>query len=67
MGIDAEVPVKVLPNGEAWEMFSSRVGHVATLSTIKPYAQDIVTECDGLPLALNVVCGALQKEENVNV
>ncbi|KAF7124324.1 hypothetical protein RHSIM_Rhsim12G0032800 [Rhododendron simsii] len=31
MGTDAEVPVSVLPNEEAWEMFSSEVGHVATL------------------------------------
>ncbi|KAF7124151.1 hypothetical protein RHSIM_Rhsim12G0034700 [Rhododendron simsii] len=67
MGTDAEVPVSVLPNEEAWEMFSCGVGHVATLSTIKPYAQDIVTECGGLPLALKVVCGALRKEKNVNV
>ncbi|KAG5520690.1 hypothetical protein RHGRI_033318 [Rhododendron griersonianum] len=67
MGTDAEVPVSILPNEEAWEMFSSGVGHVATLPTIKPYAQDIVTECGGLPLALKVVCGALRKEENVNV
>ncbi|XP_058191982.1 disease resistance protein RFL1-like [Rhododendron vialii] len=67
MGTDAEVPVSILSNEEAWEMFSSGVGHVATLSTIKPYAQDIVTKCGGLPLALKVVCGALQKEENVNV
>ncbi|XP_058191981.1 probable disease resistance protein At5g43730 [Rhododendron vialii] len=67
MGTDAEVPVSVLPNKEAWEMFSCGVGHIATLSTIKPYAQYIVTECGGLPLALKVVCGALRKEENVNV
>ncbi|KAF7124362.1 hypothetical protein RHSIM_Rhsim12G0030900 [Rhododendron simsii] len=67
MGTDADVPVSVLPNEEAWVMFSSGVGHVATLPTIKPYAQDIVTKCDGLPLALKVVCGVLRKEENVNV
>ncbi|KAG5520689.1 hypothetical protein RHGRI_033317 [Rhododendron griersonianum] len=67
MGTDAEVPVLVLPNEEAWEMFSSGVGHVATLPTIKPYAQDIVAECGGLPLALKVACSALRKEENVNV
>ncbi|KAG5520685.1 hypothetical protein RHGRI_033314 [Rhododendron griersonianum] len=67
MGTDVEVPVLVLPNEEAWKMFSSRVGHVATLSTIEPYAQDIVKECGGLPLVLKVVCGALRKEENVNV
>ncbi|KAI8526898.1 hypothetical protein RHMOL_Rhmol12G0034500 [Rhododendron molle] len=67
MGTDAEVPVLVLPKEEAWEMFSSGVGHVATLPTIKPHAQDIVAECGGLPLALKVVCGALRKEENLNV
>ncbi|KAF7123265.1 hypothetical protein RHSIM_Rhsim12G0031200 [Rhododendron simsii] len=63
----AEVPISILPNEEAWEMFSSGVGHVSTLSTIKTYAQDIVSECDGLPLALKVICGALRKEENVYV
>ncbi|XP_058194409.1 disease resistance protein At4g27190-like [Rhododendron vialii] len=67
MGTDAEVPVSLLESEEAWEMFSSGVGHVATLSTINPYAQDIVRECDGLPLAMKVVCGALRKEENVKV
>ncbi|KAI8526903.1 hypothetical protein RHMOL_Rhmol12G0034700 [Rhododendron molle] len=67
MGTDAEVRVSLLENEEAWKMFSSGVGHVATLSTIKPYAQDIVRECDGLPLALKVVCGALRKEDNVNI
>ncbi|KAF7124875.1 hypothetical protein RHSIM_Rhsim12G0031500 [Rhododendron simsii] len=67
METDAEVPVSVLPNDEAWEMFSSGVGHVSTLSTVKTYARDIVSECDGLPLALKVVCGALRKEENVCV
>ncbi|XP_058194408.1 disease resistance protein At4g27190-like [Rhododendron vialii] len=67
MRTDAEVHISLLESEEAWEMFSSGVGHVATLSTIKPYAQDIVRECDGLPLALKVVCGALRKEENVYV
>ncbi|KAF7123373.1 hypothetical protein RHSIM_Rhsim12G0032100 [Rhododendron simsii] len=67
MKTDAEVSILVLPNEEAWEMFSSGVGHIAMLSTIKTYAQDIVRECDGLPLALKVVCGALRKEENVYV
>ncbi|KAF7124073.1 hypothetical protein RHSIM_Rhsim12G0032500 [Rhododendron simsii] len=67
METDAEVHVSVLPNEEAWVMFSSGVGHISMLSTIKTYAQDIVSECDGLPLALKVVCGALRKEENVHV
>ncbi|KAF7123398.1 hypothetical protein RHSIM_Rhsim12G0033800 [Rhododendron simsii] len=67
---EVDLSVEGFPNANqqnAWEMFSCGVGHVAMLSTIKPYAQEIVTECGGLPLALKVVCGALRKEKNVNV
>ncbi|KAF7124824.1 hypothetical protein RHSIM_Rhsim12G0033900 [Rhododendron simsii] len=67
MGTDVEIRISLLGIEEAWEMFSSGVGHVAMLPTIRPFAQDIVRECNGLPLALKVVCSALRNEENVNI
>ncbi|KAF7119592.1 hypothetical protein RHSIM_Rhsim13G0171300 [Rhododendron simsii] len=67
MGTDIEIKVEVLPEEEAREMFYSNVGDVVRLPTIKQLAESIVTECDGLPLALKVVSGVLRKQENVNV
>ncbi|KAH7836308.1 hypothetical protein Vadar_034497 [Vaccinium darrowii] len=67
MGTDTEVKVKVLQEEEAREMFYSNVEDVVKLPDIKPLAEKIVRECDGLPLALKVVSGVLRKEENVNV
>ncbi|XP_058199774.1 disease resistance protein SUMM2-like isoform X2 [Rhododendron vialii] len=67
MGTDVEIKVKVLPEEEAQEMFYTNVGDVVRLPTIKQLAESIVTECDGLPLGLKVVSGALRKEEDVNV
>ncbi|KAI8526251.1 hypothetical protein RHMOL_Rhmol13G0294200 [Rhododendron molle] len=67
MGTYTEIKVKVLSEEEALEMFYTNVGDVARLPTIKELAESIVKECDGLPLALKVVSGALRKEANVNV
>ncbi|KAH7834610.1 hypothetical protein Vadar_017878 [Vaccinium darrowii] len=67
MGTDIEVKVKVLQEEEARGMFYANVEDVVKLPDIKPLAEKIVRECDGLPLALKVVSGVLRKEENVNV
>ncbi|KAG5555262.1 hypothetical protein RHGRI_012709 [Rhododendron griersonianum] len=67
MGTYTEIKVKVLSEEEALEMFYTNVGDVARLPAIKELAESIVKECDGLPLALKVVSGALRKEANVNV
>ncbi|KAG5555275.1 hypothetical protein RHGRI_012718 [Rhododendron griersonianum] len=67
MGTYTEIKVKVLSEEEALEMFYTNVGDVARLPAIKELAENIVKECDGLPLALKVVSGALRKEANVNV
>ncbi|XP_058199780.1 disease resistance protein At4g27190-like isoform X3 [Rhododendron vialii] len=67
MGTDIEIKVKVLPKEEARKMFYANVGDVVRRPAIKQHAESIVTECDGLPLALKVVSGVLRKEEDVNV
>ncbi|KAH7835386.1 hypothetical protein Vadar_025704 [Vaccinium darrowii] len=55
MGTDTEVKVKVLQEEEAREMFYANVEDAVKLPDIKPLAEKIVRECDGLPLALKVV------------
>ncbi|KAI8561815.1 hypothetical protein RHMOL_Rhmol04G0370900 [Rhododendron molle] len=67
MGTYTEIKVKVLSEEEALEMFYTNVGDVVSLPAIKELAKSIVKECDGLPLALKVVSGALRKEANVNI
>ncbi|KAF7146799.1 hypothetical protein RHSIM_Rhsim04G0236100 [Rhododendron simsii] len=67
MGTYTDIKVKVLLEEEALEMFYTNVGNVARLPGIKELAKSIVKECDGLPLALKVVSGALRNVANVNV
>ncbi|KAF7145027.1 hypothetical protein RHSIM_Rhsim04G0236700 [Rhododendron simsii] len=67
MGTYTEIKVKVLSEKEALEMFYTNVGDVVRLPAIKELTKSIVEECDGLPLALKVIGGALRKEANVNV
>ncbi|KAF7145578.1 hypothetical protein RHSIM_Rhsim04G0237100 [Rhododendron simsii] len=67
MGTYTDIKVKVLLEEEALEMFYTIVGDVARLPSIKELAKSIVKECDGLPLALKVVSGALRNVANVNV
>ncbi|XP_058212654.1 putative disease resistance protein At1g63350 isoform X2 [Rhododendron vialii] len=67
METSTEIKVKVLSEEEALEMFFTNVGDVVRLLAIKELAESIVKECDGLPLALKVISGALRKEANVNV
>ncbi|KAF7146096.1 hypothetical protein RHSIM_Rhsim04G0237500 [Rhododendron simsii] len=67
MGTSTEIEVKGLSKEEAMKMFNTNVEDVVRDPAIKELAESIVEECDGLPLALKVVSGALRKEENVSV
>ncbi|XP_059652077.1 probable disease resistance protein At4g27220 [Cornus florida] len=67
METDVEIQVETLSNEESWKMFESKVGEIVRSPTIKPIAEEIVRECGGLPLALNVVGGALRKVEDADI
>ncbi|KAJ6673125.1 hypothetical protein OIU85_012157 [Salix viminalis] len=52
---DRSVRLDVLSDEEAWDLFSRKVGDAANSKGISPYATDVVKECYGLPLAINVL------------
>ncbi|KAK0600094.1 hypothetical protein LWI29_011540 [Acer saccharum] len=52
MSTDVEVRVDFLNGVEAWQLFCQSAGEVASLDTIKPFAEEVSRECNGLPLAI---------------
>ncbi|XP_062169188.1 disease resistance protein At4g27190-like [Alnus glutinosa] len=62
MMTDVQVKVAVLNDEESWQLFSRNAGKVASLEHIRPFAEAIVRECCGLPLAL-VTMGAAMREK----
>ncbi|XP_030948976.1 disease resistance protein At4g27190-like [Quercus lobata] len=61
---DKEVQVERLLPEEAWELFQELVGSIIDSPNIRPYAQDIVQRCGGLPLLIIVTGRALAKEND---
>lgn len=67
METDANINVPRLNKKEAWALFSRKARAVSNSNSIKPYAEAIVDECDGLPLALTVPGGAFRNTQDVGV
>ncbi|KAL8494403.1 hypothetical protein ACS0TY_025274 [Phlomoides rotata] len=64
MNIEKTFQMINLKDEEAWSLFKEKVGACADDPDLFSTAQKIVQECDGLPLALVVVGGALKDEAN---
>ncbi|XP_062169185.1 disease resistance protein At4g27190-like isoform X1 [Alnus glutinosa] len=62
MSTDVQVKVDVLNDEESWQLFSRNAREVASSEHIRPFAEAIVRECCGLPLAL-VTMGAAMREK----
>ena len=57
----------VLNDEEAWQLFSQKAGDVYHLEEIKPFAEAIVGECCGLPLAIIIVGAAIRRKTGRDV
>ncbi|XP_077239377.1 putative disease resistance protein RGA3 isoform X2 [Tasmannia lanceolata] len=61
--------LKVLPDGDCWELFSRRA-FVTGISNAHPKLEDIgrqlVQKCEGLPLAIKTLGGILSSKTNVS-
>uniref|UniRef100_A0A6N2MK22 Uncharacterized protein n=1 Tax=Salix viminalis TaxID=40686 RepID=A0A6N2MK22_SALVM len=55
------IKVEPLSEGEAWNLFVEKLGHVASLSPeTKQIAESIVKECAGLPLGIMTMAGSMK-------
>ncbi|KAK6933595.1 NB-ARC [Dillenia turbinata] len=53
-------PIMVLSNEEGWYLFKKMAGDCVTSAEVGPVAIEVAKECRGLPLAIDVVAGALK-------
>ncbi|RWR97691.1 putative disease resistance protein [Cinnamomum micranthum f. kanehirae] len=67
MKTNEDFKVETLSEDEAWNLFIRSAGDVAMTSDIKQFAEGIVKECGGLPLAINVVGSSLRNNGDVVV
>ncbi|KAF7149707.1 hypothetical protein RHSIM_Rhsim02G0093800 [Rhododendron simsii] len=61
-----EIPLQLLPEDEAWQLFREKAGDSADARDLLPIAKQIVNECGGLPLALVLIGGALSTKSGRN-
>ncbi|KAG5226480.1 disease resistance protein [Salix suchowensis] len=55
------IKVEPLSEGEAWNLFVEKLGHVASLSPeTKQIAESVVKECAGLPLGIMTMAGSMK-------
>nr|GME03705.1 disease resistance protein At4g27190-like [Ipomoea batatas] len=63
---DTDFELSRLSQEEAWSLFSQHVGEeVMSDDQIKPWAEAVIRECDGLPLAIIVVGASMRRKRNV--
>ncbi|XP_034677662.1 disease resistance protein At4g27190-like [Vitis riparia] len=62
MKTDREIPIHVLNDDEAWELFCKNAGEAAILEDVETVARAITKECGGLPLAINVMGTSMRKK-----
>nr|GLL16768.1 disease resistance protein At4g27190-like [Ipomoea trifida] len=63
---DTDFELSRLSQEEAWSLFSKHVGEeVMSDDQIKPWAEAVIRECDGLPLAIIVVGASMRRKRNV--
>ncbi|CAL5391215.1 unnamed protein product [Camellia sinensis] len=63
MEIDTEIQIEVLSETEAWALFKKKVGNSVDSPELHAIAKEVCKECQGLPVAILVVGGALKAKE----
>ncbi|KAG2724898.1 hypothetical protein I3760_01G039500 [Carya illinoinensis] len=62
METDVEVKMSVLRDEDAWQLFSRYATNVVSLEHIRPLAEAICRECQGLPLAIITTGAAMRRK-----
>ncbi|XP_028078633.1 probable disease resistance protein At4g27220 [Camellia sinensis] len=64
MEMDTEIQIKVLSEPEAWDLFKNKVGDSIDFDQeLHDIAKEVCKECQGLPVAILVVGGALKGKQ----
>ncbi|XP_028070129.1 probable disease resistance protein At4g27220 [Camellia sinensis] len=63
MEMDTEFQIKVLSETEAWALFKKKVGNSVDSPELHDIAKEVCKECQGLPVAILIVGGALKDKE----
>ncbi|KAL0379800.1 UNVERIFIED_CONTAM: Disease resistance protein [Sesamum angustifolium] len=64
---EVTLKIDVLNEKEAWSLFCTSAGEVATLGEVEPLARAITKECAGLPLAIVVVGASLRGKRMIEL
>ncbi|CAL5420703.1 unnamed protein product [Camellia sinensis] len=64
MGAQKKIQVKPLTKEEAWHLFKEMAGDSVDAPDIRSIAEQVVTECLGLPLALRAIGRVLKNKSN---
>ncbi|KAF3958444.1 hypothetical protein CMV_016665 [Castanea mollissima] len=67
MMTNVEVKMEVLNYEEAWQLFSQIAGDVVGLEQVRPFAEEIVRECSGLPLAIITMGTAMRGKKMIKL
>uniref|UniRef100_A0A2N9GTG6 AAA+ ATPase domain-containing protein n=1 Tax=Fagus sylvatica TaxID=28930 RepID=A0A2N9GTG6_FAGSY len=59
------VPIKVLSEEEAWNLFREMAGDCVDTPGLRPIAKEVAKECNGLPVAIVTVGRALENKSEV--
>ncbi|KAL6217862.1 hypothetical protein ACLB2K_011079 [Fragaria x ananassa] len=61
-------PIGGLPKHDAWSLFKKVAGgSIESDLELRPIAEQVLAECDGLPVAISTVGGALQESEDFHI
>ncbi|KAE8725182.1 putative Phosphoprotein phosphatase [Hibiscus syriacus] len=66
MGSQKSLPIDVLKEDEAWNLFKDVAGPIAERSDLQSTAMKVAQKCAGLPLAITTVSKALKHKENLS-
>ena len=67
MMTNVEVKMEVLNYEEAWQLFSQIAGDVVGLEQVRPFAEEIVRQCSGLPLAIITMGTAMRGKKMIKL
>ncbi|KAG7994072.1 hypothetical protein I3843_01G037500 [Carya illinoinensis] len=67
MRTDVDVKMSILRDEDAWQLFSRHATDVVSSEHIKPLAEAICRECQGLPLAIITTGAAMRRKKNPEV
>ncbi|XP_039044477.1 disease resistance protein At4g27190-like [Hibiscus syriacus] len=65
MSCQKSLPIDVLKEDEAWNLFKNVAGHIAETSDLQSTAMKVAQKCAGLLLAITTVAKALKHKENL--